>query len=152
MGSLEFFTESTLRAILWPEGSTQPLIKLNTSRCLGLTTLPPSCADCAGIPRASTSWSPKGLPRPVMGLLYLLITDIYWTEFLQEAPNLYISSYFTSCVFNDSTHELEMKFPFLLRRFRCCSIERLTAKHNGEIILTIEWQWCPSQLAARSTA
>jgi hypothetical protein len=22
---------------------------------------------------ASTSWSPKGLPRPVMGLLYLLV-------------------------------------------------------------------------------
>jgi hypothetical protein len=29
-------------------------------RCVGLTTLPPSCA--------STSWNPKGLSRPVMGL------------------------------------------------------------------------------------
>jgi hypothetical protein len=25
---------------------------------------------------ASTSWSPKGLPRPVMGLLYLLPTTL----------------------------------------------------------------------------
>ena len=35
-------------------------------RCLGLTTLPPSRADCPEILRASTSWSPKGLCRPVM--------------------------------------------------------------------------------------
>jgi hypothetical protein len=34
------------------------------SRCVGLTTLPPSCAECLEILGASTSWSPKGLSRP----------------------------------------------------------------------------------------
>jgi len=39
------------------------------SRCTGLTTSPPSCADCPEI------WEPQppgtlGLSRPVMGLLY----------------------------------------------------------------------------------
>jgi hypothetical protein len=32
-------------------------------RCVGLTTLRPSCADCLEILGASTSWSPKGLSR-----------------------------------------------------------------------------------------
>jgi len=40
-------------------------------RCVGLTTLPPSCADCHEIWGASTSWNPQGLSRPVMGLLYI---------------------------------------------------------------------------------
>jgi len=39
-------------------------------RCLGLTTLSPSCTDCLEILKASTSWGPKGLSRPVQGLLY----------------------------------------------------------------------------------
>ena len=34
--------------------------------CVGLTTLPPSGADCQEILAASTSWSSKGLSRPVM--------------------------------------------------------------------------------------
>jgi hypothetical protein len=33
---------------------------------VGLTTLPPSCADCLEILEASTSWIPKGLSRTVM--------------------------------------------------------------------------------------
>jgi hypothetical protein len=36
-------------------------------RCVGLTTLPPLCADWLNILGASTSWSPKGLSRPVQG-------------------------------------------------------------------------------------
>jgi hypothetical protein len=38
------------------------------ARCVGLTTLPPSCLE---ILEASTSWSHTGLSRPVMRLLYL---------------------------------------------------------------------------------
>ena len=38
-------------------------------RRLGLTTLPPSCADCLEILGALTSWSPKDLVRPVIGKL-----------------------------------------------------------------------------------
>jgi len=40
-------------------------------RCVGLTTLPPSSADCLEILGASTSWKPQGLYRPVLGLFYL---------------------------------------------------------------------------------
>ena len=35
-----------------------------------LATLPPSCADCLEILGASKSWSPQGLSRVEMGLLY----------------------------------------------------------------------------------
>jgi len=35
-------------------------------RCVGLTTLPPSCANCLNFLRASTTWSPKELSRLVM--------------------------------------------------------------------------------------
>ena len=43
------------------------LLRGKGGRCLGSTTLPPSCADCLGILRASNSWSSKGLSRLVMG-------------------------------------------------------------------------------------
>jgi hypothetical protein len=42
-------------------------------RCVGLTTLPLSCADCLLHLEASTSWNPQGLSRHVMGLLYLFM-------------------------------------------------------------------------------
>jgi len=40
-------------------------------RCVGMTTLPPSCAKCVEILRASNSWSFQGLSRPVQRFLYL---------------------------------------------------------------------------------
>jgi hypothetical protein len=36
-------------------------------RCVELTTLPPSSADCLEILEASTFWNRKGQSRPVMG-------------------------------------------------------------------------------------
>jgi hypothetical protein len=57
-------------------GLTQPLNRNEYQGCLvggkggmcvGLTTLPPSCADCLEILGATTSWNPKSLTRPVMG-------------------------------------------------------------------------------------
>jgi hypothetical protein len=42
-------------------------------RCIRLITSPPSCADCLEILGASNSWNPQGLPRPVKGLLHLLL-------------------------------------------------------------------------------
>jgi hypothetical protein len=80
MVSLEFFIDITLPATmaLW---STQPLPYTSTrnvfrgggggkgGRYEGLTTLPPSCADCLEI------WEPQppgaGLFRPIQGLIYL---------------------------------------------------------------------------------
>jgi len=49
----------------------------NGGRCVGLTTLPPSCADCLEIWGTSNSWKSQGLSRPVMGLphLYLYSTN-----------------------------------------------------------------------------
>ena len=62
-----------------PLGSTMPLPEMSTrglflggkgGRCVGLTTLPPSHADCLEILGASTFCSPKGLSRPIMGWLF----------------------------------------------------------------------------------
>ena len=61
-------------------GSTQHLTETSTrgkgGRCIGLTTLPPSCAYCLEILGTSMSWIPKGLSSPVMGQLYLLNFEI----------------------------------------------------------------------------
>jgi len=60
-------------------GSTYPPIEMSIRniplggkgcRCLGLTSLPPSCADCFEILGVSTTWNPQGMSRFVMGLLY----------------------------------------------------------------------------------
>jgi hypothetical protein len=74
MGSLEFLSDLILLV-------TQPLNRNEyqesflgdkDGRCVGLTP-----ADCLGILGVSTSWSPEGLPRPVVGQLYLFcVTSI----------------------------------------------------------------------------
>jgi hypothetical protein len=46
-------------------------------RCVGLTNLPPSCAGSLEILGASTSWSPKGLSRPVKGIALPLRMRFY---------------------------------------------------------------------------
>ena len=53
LGSLRFLIESILQALLWPWGRFG--LQQKGGRCLGLTTLPSSCADCPEIPGASTS-------------------------------------------------------------------------------------------------
>ena len=44
------------------------------SRCFRLRTIPLSCAFCLKMLAASTSLSPRGLPRPVKGKLCLLLS------------------------------------------------------------------------------
>ena len=41
------------------------LLEGKGGRCIGLTTLPPSCSDCLGILGGSNSLNHKGLSRPV---------------------------------------------------------------------------------------
>ena len=55
----------------WDPGSKrneyqEPFLGGKSGRCVGLTTIPPSSADCLEILGALTSWSPKGLSSPVM--------------------------------------------------------------------------------------
>jgi hypothetical protein len=63
-------------------GLTQPLTEMSTrniswrgkgGRCVGLTNLPPSCAECLEI------WDPQtpGILRPVMVLLYLFTVPLH---------------------------------------------------------------------------
>ena len=56
--------------------------RIEDGQCVGLTTLPPSCADCLDVLGASTSWSRKGLSRPVTGLLYLNLCVAFYYKSL----------------------------------------------------------------------
>jgi len=75
MGSLEFFLDLIPRVALWHRVNStsdrneyqEYLLQGKGNWRIGLTTLPPSGANCLEILRPSVSWSPKGLPRPVMG-------------------------------------------------------------------------------------
>jgi hypothetical protein len=53
-------------------------------RCVGLTSSPPSFADCLEILEVSTSWSPKALSRPVTGYsgVYHIKYRISWMTVL----------------------------------------------------------------------
>jgi hypothetical protein len=41
--------------------------------CMGLTILPPSCADCLKVLGDSPSWNSNVLSRPAVGLLYIYL-------------------------------------------------------------------------------
>jgi hypothetical protein len=83
MGPLELFINLILPAL----GLNQSLTDISTrdiswerggggskgGRCVGLTTLPLSCADCINILAASTSWSPMGLYSDSFTFTFILI-------------------------------------------------------------------------------
>jgi hypothetical protein len=79
IASSAFFLHINLPAALWPWGRLTPrnrneyqeyFLGGKGGRCVGQTTLPPSCADCLEIWEPHLL-NPKGLSRPVMELLYL---------------------------------------------------------------------------------
>jgi len=63
MVSMEFFID-ILPAALLILGLTQPITEMSTKgdRCLGLTTLPLSCADCHKIWEPQTSGTHRACP------------------------------------------------------------------------------------------
>ena len=73
-----FFSDITLPTAPWPWGRPSPYWKwvLGTFpgdkgvRCVRLTILPPSCAECLENLGSSTSWNPLGHIGPVTGLLF----------------------------------------------------------------------------------
>jgi hypothetical protein len=74
-------------------GSTQPLTEMSTRniswplpRADNLTTFKGQLSRNLG---TSTSWNPKGLSRPVMGLLYLYWYESYWRKWcVTTGPSL----------------------------------------------------------------
>ena len=62
--------------LLWSKGG----------RCLELTILTPSCANCLEILGASSFWIPKGLSGTVIGLLYLFTDSHQIPLSLQTKP------------------------------------------------------------------
>jgi hypothetical protein len=74
-------------------------------RCVGLTILPPSCADFLEIPGAS-SWNPKGLSRPVVGKLYLYLL-VQFCKFLErwvlyDVNILFVNRHNNTAIFSES--------------------------------------------------
>jgi hypothetical protein len=65
--SLEFFVDIILPCRTMALGSTQALAEMRGKggRCLGLTTLPPSCV--------SNFWNPQGLYRGWSTIVFMLV-------------------------------------------------------------------------------
>ena len=80
-GVIEIFHWRNLSIRTMALGLTQPLTEMSTrniswgkgGRCVGLTTLPPSCAVVVWSLGTLTSWNPLGHSRPGTGLLYLYL-------------------------------------------------------------------------------
>jgi hypothetical protein len=84
-----------------PQSVPRILPRGKDGRCVGLTTLPTSCADCLEILEPQPPGTPKGLSRPVAGKLYLLHTTMKLLHACQKRnkilhwENLYIKKYNT---------------------------------------------------------
>jgi hypothetical protein len=95
LGSTSPLTEMSTKSISWGGGGGG-----KGGRCVGLTTLPPSCANCLDILGASNSWNPQGLSRPVMCLLCLFFSDFFFCALCRHyVCNLFCISVFCPTCF-----------------------------------------------------
>jgi hypothetical protein len=81
VGSLSFFIDLILPAPLGPWNNSTSnrneypgyILRVEGGQCIRLRALAPLCADYLEILGSSTSWSLKGLSRPVMEELYVYL-------------------------------------------------------------------------------
>jgi hypothetical protein len=83
-----FFSGPRVDSVSNINGDQEYFLGGKCGRCVGLTTLPPSSDRLCWNLGASTPWIPQGLPRAVMGLLYLHFQSKHYT--LHTAPNSYM--------------------------------------------------------------
>ena len=69
-------------------GSTQSLTEMSTmgkgGRCVGLTTVSPSCADDLEVRESQPCGALRACSRPVQGLLYLFSNKFFVTQEITE--------------------------------------------------------------------
>ena len=58
-------------------------------RCEGLTTLPPSCADCLEIREPQPPGALRASPGLLQGLLYLTLLILFYLVMVAEATEIY---------------------------------------------------------------
>jgi hypothetical protein len=110
-------------------GSTQPLTETRTSeggRCVGLTTLLPSCTDCLEILEASASWSPNGLSRSVRTGIYNRV--FFW------GCSLRLSEKGLECIFDQFTKIFWLHYDAKVHK------EDSFAMPMGEAISQFRWR------------
>ena len=83
-------------------GSSQPLTEMSTrniswggkgGRCLGLTTLPPSCAECHEIWEPYTSWNPQAGTG--------IVLPLYLRTHMQQTKKCLVTVYTTINLLSD---------------------------------------------------
>jgi hypothetical protein len=99
--------------------STRNISWDKSGQCVGLTTLPLTCADCLTNLGASTSWNAQGLSRPVIGLLYLftlILTSLVLITFISNDifdlvyPRVLLASFVKKRTYTDT--QCESLLPF----------------------------------------
>jgi hypothetical protein len=116
MVSLEFFIDTIIPAALWPCGRLslnrneyqECFLRDKGGRCAGLTTLPPSCANCLEILEPQ----PAGTPRSCPGLQWDCFNIVFYNryylhtlcQFTQDED--FISEVRTSSIVSSQGHEM----------------------------------------------
>ena len=83
----------------------------NGGRDVGLTTLPPSCANCLEFLRGLTLWITYGLSRPGQGELHLLVFAVLH-PFLSHATCLKLTNVIRK-PFSTSSFQLALGLPLV---------------------------------------